>query len=129
MTKILHLDVKDHVTAHKLMIRRRRDAILKHLKGNTALAYSSDVVGLAKLIRDFAKGNEKFNFKVGVVEGRVIDIKGLDALATMPSKEVLISKLMYMLNYPIQGLATALAGIPRNLAVGLDQIKKQKEGN
>lgn len=106
------------------------DQVDEHLKGNTALAYNKeDVVGLAKMIRDFAKENEAFNFKAGVVEGKVIDVKGLDALASMPSKEVLISKLMYMLNYPVQGLATALAGIPRNLVVVLDQIRKQKEEN
>lgn len=106
------------------------DQVDDHLKGNTALAHNSeDVIGLAKLIRDFAKTNEAFNFKAGVVEGRVIDLNGLEALATMPSKEELIAKLMYLLNYPVQGLATALAGIPRNLVVVLDQIKKQKEEN
>lgn len=105
-------------------------AVDDHLKGNTALAYTDgDVVGLAKMIRDFAKDNEAFNFKAGVVEGKVIDMKGLETLASLPSKEELIAKLMYMLNYPIQGLATALAGIPRNFVVVLDQIKKQKEEN
>jgi len=102
----------------------------EHLVGNTALAYTNeDVVGLAKMIRDFAKDNEAFNFKAGVVEGKVIDLKGLETLASLPSKEALVSKLMYMLNYPVQGLATALAGIPRNLVVVLDQIKQQKEEN
>lgn len=106
------------------------DQVDEHLKGNTALAHNAeDVVGLAKIIRDFAKDNEAFKFKAGVVEGRVIDLNGLEALASMPSKEVLVSKLMYLLNYPVQGLATALAGIPRNLVVVLDQIKKQKEEN
>jgi large subunit ribosomal protein L10 len=102
----------------------------EHLKGNTALAYNKDdMVGLAKIIRDFAKENESFNFKAGVIEGKVIDANDLESLASMPSKEVLISKLMYMLNYPIQGLVTAMAGIPRGLVVALDQIKKQKEEN
>lgn len=106
------------------------DQVDDHLVGNTALAHNAeDVIGLAKIIRDFAKENQAFKFKAGVVEGRVIDLNGLDALASMPSKEVLVSKLMYLLNYPVQGLATALAGIPRNLVVVLDQIKKQKEEN
>ena len=100
------------------------------LVGNTALAYNrEDVVGLAKLIRDFAKDNEAFNFKAGVVEGKVISVDDLDALASLPSKEVLVSKLMYMLNFPVQGFVTSLSGITRKLVVALDQIKLQKEQN
>jgi large subunit ribosomal protein L10 len=99
-----------------------------HLVGNTALVYNEeDVLGLAKLIRDFAKEHEAFKFKAGVVEGKAIDIADLDNLASLPPKEVLVSKLMYMMNYPIQGLATALSGTIRKLAVALDQIKQQKE--
>jgi len=102
----------------------------EHLVGNTALAHNSeDIVGLAKLIRDFAKENESFEFKAGVVEGQAIDLKGLEALAEMPPKEVLVSKLMYMLNFPVQGLATVLSGTLRNLVVTLDQVRQQKEQN
>jgi large subunit ribosomal protein L10 len=100
------------------------------LTGNTALAYHrEDVVALAKLIKDFAKENEAFKFKAGVVEGKVLELSQLEQLANMPSKEVLISKLMYMLNYPVQGMVTALSGITRKLVVALDQIKQQKENN
>jgi large subunit ribosomal protein L10 len=98
------------------------------LVGNTALAYNKeDVISVAKLIRDFSKDNPTFEFKVGVVEGRVIDLGELTQLAELPPKEVLISKMMYMLNFPIQGLATALAGVSRNLVVVLDQVRQQKE--
>lgn len=100
------------------------------LVGNTALAYSKeDPVGLAKVLKDFAKDNEKFEFKAGVVEGQVIDLKGLEALASLPPKEVLVSKLMFMLNFPVQGLVNALSGNIRNLAVVLGQIQQQKEQN
>jgi large subunit ribosomal protein L10 len=98
------------------------------LVGNTALVYSrEDTVALAKIIRDFAKDNQAFEFKAGVVEGKVIDAAELDALASLPSKEVLVSKLMYMLNFPIQGLVTTLSGVSRKLVVALDQIRQQKE--
>ena len=101
-----------------------------HLVGNTAIAHNKDdVVGLAKLIRDFAKENEAFNFKAGVVEGQVIQLQELDSLAEMPSKEELVSKMMYMLNFPVQGLATTLSGVSRKLVVALDQIRQQKENN
>lgn len=100
----------------------------EHLSGNTALAHSAEnMVGLAKLIRDFAKENEAFDFKAGVIEGQVIDLSGLEALAEMPSKEELVSKLMYMLNFPVQGLVTSMSGLTRNLVVALDQIRQQKE--
>ena len=98
------------------------------LVGNTALAYhKEDIVAVAKLISDFAQENEAFKFKGGVVEGRLIEFDELKALANMPSKEVLVSKLMYMLNFPVQGLVTALSGVTRKLVVALDQIKQQKE--
>ena len=102
----------------------------EHLAGNTALAHhKEDVIGLAKLIRDFAKENEAFKFKAGVVEGKVIDVSDLNTLAEMPSKEELVSKLMYMMNYPVQGMVTALSGMTRKLVVALDQIRQQKENN
>jgi len=98
------------------------------LVGNTAIAYDNeDMIGLAKLISKFVKDNESFQFKAGVVEGQVIDLSNLQDLASLPSKEVLVSKMLYMMNYPIQGLATALSGMIRNFAVVIDQIKQQKE--
>lgn len=102
----------------------------EQLVGNTALAYNQeDVVGLAKVIRDFGKENPAFEFKAGVVDGKVIQLEQLQALADLPPKEVLVSKLMFMMNYPVQGLVNSLSGIVRNLAVVLDQIQKQKEQN
>ena len=99
-----------------------------HLVGNTALAYNPESsVDLAKLIRDFSKENAAFKFKAGVVEGQAIDLQGLTALAELPPKEVLIGKLLYMMNYPLQGLVTSLSGVVRKLAIALDQVKQQKE--
>lgn len=100
------------------------------LVGNTALAYNNeDVVSLAKVIRDFGKENPTFEFKAGVVEGKVVEVDDLKTLADLPPKEVLVSKLMFMMNYPVQGLVNSLSGIVRNLAVVLDQIQKQKAQN
>lgn len=98
-----------------------------HFKGMTAVAYSeNDPVGLAKVLSKFAKDNAKLTFKAGVVEGRAINVKDIDALASMPSKEELISKLMYVLNAPAQGIAVALNGVARNLAVVVQQIAEKK---
>lgn len=98
-----------------------------HFKGMTAVAYSeNDPVGLAKVLSKFAKDNAKLTFKAGVVEGHAINVKDIDTLASMPSKEELISKLMYVLNAPAQGIAVALNGVARNLAVVVQQIAEKK---
>jgi len=98
-----------------------------HFVGMTAIAYSeTDPVGLAKVLSKFAKDNAQLKFKAGVVEGRVINVKDVDTLAAMPSKEELISRLMFLLNSPAQRIATATSGVARNLAVVLKQIADQK---
>ena len=98
-----------------------------HFIGMTAIAYSeTDPVGLAKVLSKFAKENAHLKFKAGIVEGRVINVKDIDALAALPSKEELISKLMFLLNSPAQRLAIAVNGVARNLAVVIKQVAEQK---
>lgn len=97
-----------------------------HFVGMTAIAFSdSDPVGLAKVLSKFAKENKELTFKAGVVEGRAISVTEIDSLATLPSKEELVSKLMFLLNAPAQRLATVLNAVPRNLAVVVNEISKQ----
>src|SRR5215510_13169002 len=80
-----------------------------HFIGMTAIAYSeTDPVGLAKVLSKFAKENAQLKFKAGVVEGRVINVKDIDTLASLPSKEELISKLMFLINAPAQRIAVAV---------------------
>ncbi|MCI0339106.1 MAG: 50S ribosomal protein L10 [Acidobacteria bacterium] len=104
------------------------EPLKEHFIGMTAIAYSDkDPVRLAKILSNFAKDNAQLTFKAGIVEGRVIKIKDIDALARMPSKEELVSRLMFLLNSQAQRLATALNGVPRNLVVVINEIAKQKE--
>jgi len=101
---------------------------LKSLQGVTSIAYTEgDPVALAKVLAKYAKDNPEFTFKAGVVEGRVISIKEIEALATMPSKEEIYSKLLYLLNAPAQRLVTAMNAVGRNLAVVVDQGVKEKK--
>lgn len=96
--------------------------------GPTAIAYNeNDPVTIAKVLSKFAKENPKFTFKAGVVEGRAIAVKDIDAVASMPSKEELISKIMFLLNSGAQRMAVALNGVARNLTVVTSEIAKQKE--
>ena len=104
------------------------EPLKEHFVGMTAVAYSSkDPVGLAKVLSNFAKDNAQLTFKAGIVEGRVIKIKDIEALAKMPSKEELISRLMFLLNAPAQRTASVLIAVHRNLAVVINEIAKQKE--
>ncbi len=102
----------------------------EHLKGTTALALSkNDPVNLSKTISKFAKENpDIFTFKVGIVEGKVVALNDLEAIANLPSKEELISKMMFIINSQAQRLATVLSAVPRNLAVVIKQIGEKKGG-
>ena len=104
------------------------EGALKNLAGVTSIAYTTgDPVAMAKALTKYAKDTPEFTFKIGVVEGKVINIKEIEALATMPSKEELYSKLLFLLNAPAQRLATAINATPRNLAVVIDQAVQQKK--
>jgi large subunit ribosomal protein L10 len=102
--------------------------VLKGLSGVTSIAYTQgDPVALAKALAKYAKDNPEFTFKAGVVEGRVISVKEIDSLATMPSKEELYSKLLFLLNSPAQRLATTVNAVGRDLAVVIGQGVEQKK--
>ena len=101
---------------------------LKNLSGVTSIAYTTgDPVAMAKALTKYVKDTPEFTFKVGVVEGRVISIKEIEALASMPSKEELMSKLLFLINAPAQRLATAINAVPRNLAVVVNQGVQEKK--
>jgi len=104
------------------------EGALKDLAGVTSIAYTTgDPVAMAKALTKYAKDTPEFTFKVGVVEGRVISIKEIEALASMPSKTELMSKLLFLINAPAQRLVTAMNAVGRNLAVVVDQGVQQKK--
>src|SRR5580692_12566837 len=95
---------------------------LKNLTGVTSIAYTEgDPVALAKALAKYVKENPEFSFKAGLVEGRVITVKEIESLATMPSKEELYSKLLFLLNAPAQRLVTTINAVGRDLAVVIGQ--------
>src|SRR5262249_54052365 len=104
------------------------EGVAKAFDGSTAIAFNnSDPVALAKALTAYAKTNPLFVFKAGMVEGRVVNIADLNAIASMPSKEELIAKLLFLLNAPAQRIAVALNGVARNLAVVVGQAVEQKK--
>lgn len=101
----------------------------EHLKGVTGIAWTNeDAVILSKTVSKFVKDNaDNYTFKAGIVEGKVVDLNQVTAIASLPSKEELISKLMFVINAQAQRLATVINAVPRNLAVVVKQIGEQKE--
>ena len=104
------------------------EAVLKGLRGMTSMAYTTnDPVTLAKALTAYAKANPSFTFKAGIVQGRAIDIQQIGELATMPSKEEIYAKMLYLINAPAQRLAMTINAAGRTLAVVIDQGVKENK--
>jgi len=101
----------------------------EHFRGVTGIAWTeNDAVILSKTVSKFIKDNaDIYTFKAGIVEGKVVDLKQVTAIASLPSKEELISKLMFVINAQAQRIVTVINAVPRNLAVVVKQIGEQKE--
>lgn len=99
-----------------------------YLAGTTAIALSeTDVAAPARIVTDYAKKiQNKFEVKVGLVEGRLVDAKQVEAIAALPSKEVLVATVLAGLNAPISGFVNVLNGNLRGLVVALNAICEQK---
>jgi large subunit ribosomal protein L10 len=121
-----------HVVKNKLAARASEgtkiESALQGLKGVSAVAYTSgDPVALAKALSTWVKDNAEFTFKLGIVDGKVIDVKEIGDLATMPGKEELFSKLLFLIQSPAQRLATVINATGRDLAVVINQgVEKGK---
>ena len=101
---------------------------LKGLKGVSSIAYTDgDPVALAKALSKYVDDNPEFSFKSGILEGRVINLQEIKALATMPSKEEIYSKLLFLMNAPAQRLVTVMSAVGRDLAIVVNQgVEKKK---
>lgn len=121
-----------HVVKNKLAARAgqgtRIEAALQGLKGVSAVAYTSgDPVTLAKALSTWVRDNAEFTFKLAIVDGQLLSVEEIGALATMPGKEELFSKLLFLINSPAQRLATVINATGRNLAVVVNQAVEQEK--
>jgi len=120
------------VLKNKLAARGSRgtkiEAALQNLKGVSSVAYTSgDPVALAKALSTWVAENAEFTFKLGIIDGKVINVEEVKALATLPGKEEIFSKLLFLINAPAQRLATVINATGRDLAVVLGQgVEKEK---
>src|SRR5579875_2746971 len=119
-----------HVVKNKLVAQSSKgtkvEQALQGLKGVSAVAYTSgDPVELAKALSTWVKDNAEFTFKLAIVDGKVLNVAEIGQLATMPGKEELFSKLLFLINAPAQRLATVINATGRNLAVVVNQAVEQ----
>jgi large subunit ribosomal protein L10 len=121
-----------HVVKNKLAARASKgskiEAALQGLKGVSSVAYTSgDPVALAKALSTWVKEHAEFTFKLGIVDGKVITVDEIKALATLPGKEELFSKLLFLIQSPAQRLVTVINATGRDLAVVINQgVEKGK---
>ncbi|MBQ8918543.1 MAG: 50S ribosomal protein L10 [Acidaminococcaceae bacterium] len=104
------------------------DDLVPVLEKNTAICSSSeDAVAACKVICEFVKTHKKMQLKAGVVEGRVVSVDEVKAVAELPPKEVLVAKMLGSLNAPISGLVRTLNGTIAKVVYVLDAVREQKE--
>lgn len=119
------------VVKNTLALIATKDSPMKglsqHFTGQTAVAYNTtDAVALAKALTKFAKDVPTVKFKAALLNGQIVPADQIEAIASLPSKEELVSKLLFLLQSPIRNLAIVLNANIRNVAVVLDQIAKQR---
>jgi large subunit ribosomal protein L10 len=102
--------------------------LAEHFKGSTAIAYSGDdAVALAKVLTEFTKTADVLEFRAGLIDGRTVKGNEVKAIADLPSREVLIGKLLFLLQTPISRLVRDLGAITQQFVSVLDQVRRQKE--
>ena len=126
-----HYQVVKNTLAERAASGTQNEALLKDLKGTNSIAYTAtDPVSLAKALTKIAKDVPAYQFRAGIVEGRVLSIAEIQQLASLPSKEELISKIMFLLNSPAQRIASVVSAVNRNLAVTVSEaVKANKFGS
>jgi len=95
--------------------------------GPVAIAYGTEPVGMAKAIADFAKKHDALEIRGGILDGKMMDASSVQALASLPSREVLLAKMLGSMQAPISGFVRTLAEVPASFVRTLAAIRDQKE--
>jgi large subunit ribosomal protein L10 len=130
--KLTDANIEYRVVKNTLLARASEDtdvaAVKDHFTGPTAIALSyDDPVAPAKVLADFAKDNDKLEIKIGVMAGKLLDVQAIKSLSELPSREVLLSQLLSVMNAVPTALVRALTNVPEKLLYALQAIKDQKE--
>ncbi|MFC1813484.1 50S ribosomal protein L10 [Thermodesulfobacteriota bacterium] len=129
--KLREAEIEYKVVKNTLLIRASEETDVALIKdaftGPSAVALSyDDPVAPAKVLTDFAKNYQKLEIKVGVMNGRVLDLSAIKVLSNLPSREVILSQLLSTLNGVPTSLLRTINGIPQSLLNVLQAIKEQK---
>jgi large subunit ribosomal protein L10 len=104
-------------------------SLAPHFDGPTAVAYTQgDPVTLAKVLTDFVKEVPAIEFRAAVVEGNAVPAAQIQEIASLPRREELVAKILFLWQSPITRLARVLAALPRQLVVVVDQVRREKQG-
>jgi large subunit ribosomal protein L10 len=123
-----HYEVVKNTLAERAGAGTSAEKVLKDLTGTNSIAYTeTDPVSLAKILTKIAKDVPAFKFKAGVVEGRVLSIAEIQQLSQLPSKEELLSKVLFLLQAPSRRVASATAAVMRNLAATMQEAVKAEK--
>jgi large subunit ribosomal protein L10 len=103
------------------------EGVLEFIERPTGYVFSNDPVKASKILADFIRTNPNMKIKCGLLKGRVLKPAQVQALATLPPREILIGQLLGQMQAPISGLVNVLNGPVRNLVHVLDELRKKKE--
>jgi large subunit ribosomal protein L10 len=109
--KGVYLHVLKNTLARRAVAGTPFESASAHMAGPLIYGFSEDAVAAAKVVADFAKTNDKLVIKGGAYAGKSLDADGVKALASIPSKEVLLAQLLGLMQSPISGLARAIAAV------------------
>ncbi len=113
----VYLRVLKNTLARRAVQGTPFEGLAEQMVGPLLYGISADAVAAAKVVHDFARTNDKLVIKAGAYNGKVMDVAGVNALATVPSKEVLLAQLCGLLQSPVSGLARVLAAVAEKQAV------------
>jgi large subunit ribosomal protein L10 len=130
--KLREANAEYQVAKNSLLVRASEGndvtLIKDQFKGPSAITLSyDDPVAPAKVLTDFVKENKNLEIKVGVLKGKIIDVNGIKALSSLPSREVLLAQVLSAMNAVPTSLVTALSDVPRRLVNVLQAISDKKE--
>jgi large subunit ribosomal protein L10 len=109
--KGVYLHVLKNTLARRAVAGTPFEVAADAMVGPLIYGFSEDAVAAAKVMSDFAKGNDKLVVKAGAYAGKMLDAKGVSSLASIPTKEVLLSQLLGLMQSPVSRIARVLAAI------------------
>jgi large subunit ribosomal protein L10 len=109
----VYLRVLKNTLVRRAVVGTPFEPLAEHMTGHLIYSVSEDPVAAAKVLNDFAKGNDKLVLKVGCYDGKVLDKAGVQALASIPSREELLAKLLGVMQAPLSGFVGAMAALAK----------------